>query len=127
MRLLLDTHVVLWAVSDDPRVGPKTREMLDSPDHVRVVSAATIWEVEIKIAIGKLAVDEDLRIVLANSTVEPLQISSFHAQTAGRLPLHHGDPFDRMLVAHAGCEGLTLMTSDRAIAAYDVAMIDPAL
>ena len=66
---------MLWAVSDDPRVGPKTREMLDSPDHVRVVSAATIWEVEIKIAIGKLAVDEDLRIVLANSAVEPLQIS----------------------------------------------------
>ena len=83
MRLLLDTHVVLWAVSDDPRVGPKTREMLDSPDHVRVVSAATIWEVEIKIAIGKLAVDEDLRIVLANSAVEPLQISSFHAQPLG--------------------------------------------
>ena len=101
MRLLLDTHVVLWAIADDARLGPESRRLLGDVDCVRFVSAASIWEVEIKSSIGKLKLDEDLRVVIANTGVEPLDITWFHAQTAGRLPQLHRDPFDRLLAAQS--------------------------
>lgn len=124
MRLLLDTHVVLWSLADDPRLGNRARQLVSDEAGVRFASAATIWEIEIKVALGILRIDGDIRAVLAGAGVEPLHIGWFHAETAARLPPHHLDPFDRMLIAQARCEGLTLMTSDDQIKRYDVALID---
>ena len=125
MKLLLDTHVLLWALADDPRLGTTIRTEIERPSDTLFVSAATIWEVEIKVALGKLSLGEELVGVLVGSSIETLPISWFHAQTAGRLPRHHGDPFDRMLIAQAQCDGLTLVSNDHAFAQYDVSIFDP--
>jgi PIN domain nuclease of toxin-antitoxin system len=122
--LLLDTHVVLWSLADDPRLGDVARQLVSDESGVRFVSSATIWEIEVKVALGKIRVDGEIRAVLAGAGVEPLDIGWFHAETAARLPPHHRDPFDRMLIAQARCEGLTLLTSDDLIRQYDVALID---
>lgn len=96
--------------------------MIAAADDV-YVSAATIWEVEIKRATGKLRIDADLARVVDEAGFERLQITFEHAVEAGRLPLHHRDPFDRMLIAQARLEGLTLATSDQSIARYGVPLL----
>jgi PIN domain nuclease of toxin-antitoxin system len=88
-----------------------------------VISAATIWEIEIKRALGRLASPPGLIEMIEEAGFEQLPISFDHALQAGRLPLHHRDPFDRMLVAQARIEGLTLATADRAMADYDVPLL----
>jgi PIN domain nuclease of toxin-antitoxin system len=87
------------------------------------VSAATAWEIEIKRALGKLDAPDDLADALAAGGYRPLPVSILHATIAGRLPPHHRDPFDRMLVAQAKLEGLTIVTGDRRIAGYDVPVL----
>lgn len=89
-----------------------------------LVSAATIWELEIKRALGKLKVTTDLLVGMRRAGFGELAVSIDHAVRAARLPRRHGDPFDRMLVAQAQAEGLTLVTTDRALARYDVAILD---
>lgn len=88
-----------------------------------VVSAATAWEIEIKRALGKLSAPEDLPEALAAGGYRPLAVSVHHALAAGRLPPHHRDPFDRMLVAQAVVEGLTIVTGDKRIRGYDVPVL----
>ena len=117
MSLLLDTHVILWWLADDPTLADEIKATLDHEPDV-YVSAATIWEVAIKQAIGKLPEPAGLPERIRDSGFAELPISSQHAMTAGRLPPIHRDPFDRMLVAQATVEGLTLVTSDPAIANY---------
>lgn len=121
MSLLLDTHVVLWWLTDDPRLSDDIKERLDHEPDV-YVSAATIWEVAIKQAIGKLMGPAGLPEQMVASGFGNLPISSAHAIAAGRLPLIHRDPFDRMLVAQAQCEGLTLVTRDPWCQKYEVAV-----
>lgn len=123
MRLLLDTHVVLWALAGDDRLRPTTRERIaDGGTHVSV-SAASVWEITIKQALGKLAAPDDLVEALAAAEFRPLDINAHHALAAGRLPRHHDDPFDRMLVAQAVSDGLTLVTADRRLTAYGVPLL----
>jgi PIN domain nuclease of toxin-antitoxin system len=122
LRLLLDTHVVLWWLADDPALSNEVKDRLDrEPD--AWVSVATIWEVAIKQAIGKLPGPADLPERVAGSGFTTLPISAEHAMTAGRLPPHHRDPFDRMLIAQAKCEGLTLVTADANCRKYDVRLL----
>lgn len=121
MTLLLDTHVVLWWLSDDPRLGRSVVERIQSNPDV-VVSAASVWEISIKRALGKLEVVDDYLPAIAREGFRPLPISMEHAARAGGLPPHHRDPFDRMLVAQAQIEDLRIVTSDRRIEAYDVAV-----
>jgi PIN domain nuclease of toxin-antitoxin system len=123
MTYLLDTHVVLWALADDPSLSARHRAALSEPDARLHVSAASVWEVAIKRALGKLVVPDDLFEVALKAGCIPLPISWAHAAEAGALPPHHADPFDRMLIAQARCEGLTLLSADSALAAYDVARI----
>lgn len=121
--VLLDTHALLWSVGDTERLSPAAREVLEAGDVRAYVSAASIWEIAIKRAVGKLRVPDDLLEQVAAARFDELAITSTHATRAGALPLHHGDPFDRMLVAQAQSENLMLITSDARIAAYEVRVL----
>jgi PIN domain nuclease of toxin-antitoxin system len=120
--LLLDTNIVLWWLADDPALPDEIKDRLDHEPDVRV-SAATIWEIAIKQALGKIAAPEDLPERVRDSGFRELPIGFGHAIAAGRLPQIHRDPFDRMLVAQARCEGLTLVTRDHRCQQYDVAIL----
>lgn len=121
MRLLLDTHVVLWWLADDAGLGGDVKDMIDTEIDV-FVSAATLWEVSIKTSLGKLGpVDLPERILA--SGLRELPMTAMHSIAAGRLPRIHRDPFDRMLVAQARAQTLTLVTRDEQIAKYDVSLL----
>jgi len=124
VRLLLDTHAFLWAVAEPARLGATARAAIMDGGNAVFVSAATAWEIAIKEALGRLAfpVARFLAEVEAAGFAH-LPIRAEHALAAGALPRHHADPFDRMLVAQAGLEGLTLISEDAALAAYGVRLL----
>jgi len=119
VSLLLDTHVVFWWLTDDSTLSDEIKTTLDQEPDV-YVSAVTIWEVTIKQSTGRILGPADLAEQICNKGFRELQISFQHAKTAGRLPLIHKDPFDRMLIAQARCEDLTLVTRDTNCQRYDV-------
>lgn len=121
MRLLLDTHVLLWAVLNDPRLTDGQAQAISTGE--LYLSAASVWEIGIKRAIGKLDVPVALLNIAVDAGCRPLPISWTHAEEAAGLPLHHTDPFDRMLIAQARCEGLHLASSDSKLSAYDVDLV----
>ncbi len=123
MRLLLDTHVLLWWLADDPRLEDRARQAIADGANVVLVSAASAWEIAIKRAMGKLEAPEDLPAALGASGFEALATSVDHAIAAGALPRHHADPFDRMLVAQALAEELTIVTADDDFAGYGVPVV----
>ncbi|MBZ5664958.1 MAG: type II toxin-antitoxin system VapC family toxin [Acidobacteriia bacterium] len=124
MRFLLDTTIWLWSVGEVGRLNQTAREVLTDPQHEFYFSAASVWEIAIKTSIGRLELSEPLRIVVPRETarqgLRPLPINYLHALAVYDLPLLHGDPFDRLLVAQARTEGLTLMTADRELKRYPV-------
>lgn len=120
MRFLLDTYVLLWWLDDAPTLGEAARAAIAAPENLIAFSAATLWEIRIKQAIGKLDLPEDFAELLARQAFEPLAVTIAHAHGLRDLPLLHRDPFDRMLVAQARIEGLTILTRDHAITQYDV-------
>ena len=122
MSLLLDTHVVLWWLADDPTLASEIKDRLDHEPDV-YVSPAAVWEVATKQAIGKLAQPADLPERIRDSGFRHLSITVEHAIAAGRLPPIHRDPFDRVLVAQARLEDLTLVTRDPNIQKYDVSLL----
>ncbi len=122
MRLLADTHVLLWWLNDDP-IEPDAAAALADPANQVFASAASIWEATINRAIGKLAFDGSLASAASTSRFTPLPVAASHAEAVGALPDLHRDPFDRLLVAQATVESLTIVTRDRKIAAYDVATL----
>jgi PIN domain nuclease of toxin-antitoxin system len=124
VKLLLDTHVLLWWLADDHRLRERVAEAIASEDNEVLVSAATVWEVEIKRAKGTLPAPDDLLDQIAACGFGLLAIDGNHARAAGRLPQHHHDPFDRMLVAQATAEDAALVTADGALAAYGTATLD---
>ena len=118
MNLLLDTHILLWVLQDAPELGRDARRLLDRADEIHV-SSVSLWEAAIKHALGKLKVDLDaLDGRLAQMRLRPLAVSWDHARKVRSLPLLHGDPFDRMLVAQAISEPLHLLTHDATLAKY---------
>ncbi|MGE5826959.1 MAG: type II toxin-antitoxin system VapC family toxin [Micromonosporaceae bacterium] len=122
MSLLLDTHVVLWGLAAAPELGD---DMLDRLRHDPDIflSSVTLWEITIKQRAGKLSGPSDLAERVRDMGFQPLPITHDHAIAAGRLPDHHRDPFDRMLIAQATVEGLTLATRDADIRRYDVEVL----
>ena len=123
MRILLDSHVVLWWLDDSAAMGPQCSALISHADEA-FVSAVTPWELGIKRALGKLTMPDGLVEQLASEGFVPLPITAEHAELAPALPPHHRDPFDRMLVAQAQLESLVLVTADTALADYDVERFD---
>jgi PIN domain nuclease of toxin-antitoxin system len=123
VKLLLDTHALLWLLTDDLRLSQRSREAIERPDAGMLVSAVNVWEIAIKRAIGKLPAPRNLIELIERAGAELLSITVEHAHATARLPLHHRDPFDRLLVAQAQIEGCALVTRDAAIAAYGVPVI----
>lgn len=123
MRILLDTHILLWWLGDDPVLPAPAAAAIADADNEVIVSAASAWEIAIKKAAGRLEAPEDLLDALAENEFATLVITPVHALTAGRLPPHHSDPFDRMLIAQAQTEGLTLVSLDRQFSHYDVELL----
>jgi PIN domain nuclease of toxin-antitoxin system len=118
VSLLLDTHVVLWWLIDSPDLPDDVKQRLDHEPAV-YLSPVTVWEIAIKQSIAKLTEPENLAEIVVDAGFRHLAITAEHAVVAGRLPLLHRDPFDRMLIAQARCEGLTLVTRDPQIHRYD--------
>ncbi|MBO0839186.1 MAG: type II toxin-antitoxin system VapC family toxin [Actinobacteria bacterium] len=122
MSLLLDTHVLLWWLADDQTLADDIKDTIDTEADVWV-SAATLWEIGIKEAIGKISAPADLPERIRESGFRELSIRSDHATAAGRLPMIHRDPFDRMLIAQARCDDLTLVTRDPRCRKYEVQVL----
>ena len=123
MKLLLDTHVLLWSVLADPALPTRFRVALEAPDAEIFVSAVTVWEVVIKRALGKLAVPDTLfDQALAAGCIE-LPVTWAHARAVETLPPHHADPFDRLLIAQARVEDLVLVSADSTFSHYDVSRL----
>ncbi|MBB5824943.1 type II toxin-antitoxin system VapC family toxin [Micromonospora carbonacea] len=119
MTLLLDTHVALWAITGDATLGVDFLDQLRHDPDI-LLSPVTLWEITIKQGAGKLVGPPDLAERVREMGFRELPVTHAHAIAASRLPPHHRDPFDRMLVAQAITEGLTLATRDASIALYDV-------
>lgn len=119
---LLDTHVLLWWLADI-ELSQETKELIGNPQTKVMISSATTWEIAIKKNIGKLEAPEDLenQININNFIALPIQIN--HSIHAGQLASYHNDPFDRMLIAQANIEGLTLITRDSRFDSYDVHLL----
>lgn len=125
MNLLLDTHAFLWAIDNNPQLSKKARDAIIDGENVVFVSAATAWEIAIKKSIGKLKIPNgDYMEELKLHRFTPLDIATEHALTVENLPPYHKDPFDRMLIAQAQVEKLTLITGDPKIKAYPVPIIE---
>ena len=122
MRLLLDTHVLLWWLAADPRLAPPSRDLIADADEV-TVSTASAWEMSLKAQLGKLECPEDLAAQLVRHQFSVLPVHLDHAVRYRGLPLHHRDPFDRMLVAQAQVEGLAIVSADEVFAGYEVEVV----
>ncbi len=122
MNLLLDTHAVIWFLEGNAELRPQARSAIESAERV-YVSSATIWEMAVKVARGRLEAPSDFPDRLLELGMLQLALEWEHARVAGGLPLHHRDPFDRMLVAQAIVERLAIVTRDDAIARYPVPVI----
>ena len=119
MRLLLDTQVLLWWLADEG-LTDQARDAVADPANPVMVSAVSAWEISIKKSLGKLTAPDDLERQVVDGGFIPLPISIAHGIAAGQLPRHHDDPFDRMLIAQASAEGLTLVTHDKRFTDFDV-------
>ncbi len=127
MNLLLDTHVALWAITDSPRLPKKAREMIESPRSSVWISAATVWEIAIKHGLGRGDMpvsSKDALQYFRDSGYRLLAIEPEHAAAVEDLPAHHGDPFDRILVAQALVEPMRLITHDPMVVRYSDTIIE---
>jgi PIN domain nuclease of toxin-antitoxin system len=122
VRLLPDTHVLIWWLTDDPALPNDIKDLLDDEPDV-FLSAAVVWELAIKQATGKLIAPGDFVDRVRGAGFRDLPITAAHAAEAGRLPLIHRDPFDRMLVAQGRYEQLTIATYDRTVQKYDATFL----
>lgn len=124
MRLLLDTHALLWALAAPDKLPSAALRAIRAADNEVHASLASAWEISIKVSIRRLDFDvESLEATLAASGIQALGISLQHAVRVSTLPLHHRDPFDRMLIAQAMCESMTLVSRDRELAKYGVRLL----
>ncbi len=124
MRLLFDTQAFLWFVQDDPRLSATVKHLVEDENNEKFLSAASYWEIAIKVGVGKLVLAEPFPVYLpreikANSlTILPITLD--HAAVVATLPHHHRDPFDRLLIVQAMAEGMPILSADRAFDAYPI-------
>jgi PIN domain nuclease of toxin-antitoxin system len=123
-RLLLDTNVALWLLlGDRKRVSERAVEALEDERNEVALSAASVWEIAIKRSLGKLTIGDGWAAALHRLGFDPLPVTAFHAEAVERLPWHHRDPFDRLLVAQATLERLDLVSADPRLGAYGVEVV----
>lgn len=123
MSYLLDTHTLLWWLDNNPTLSLSTREVIANPNNLIFVSAVSAWEISIKKALGKLEAPSDLQAAIKRNRFEPLSISVQDGLEAGALPNYHNDPFDRMLIAQALVNKLTIITRDDKFKQYNVSLL----
>ena len=123
MKILLDTHVLVWALSSPERIKPKVQDLLVDTDNIVFVSIASLWELQIKKSLNKISLPDDFISQLQENGFELLDINYKHIAKLDELPLIHRDPFDRMLVAQTIHENLLLVTNDLEIMKYNVKII----
>lgn len=127
MKTLLDSHVLIWFVTGNPRCSAAARRAIEAPDTVNFVSAASAWEIATKVRSGRWAeadiVVRDFGAAMAENGFSPLPVTIEHGRAAGLLEAEHRDPFDRMLAAQAMIDGLTLVTADPAFRSFDVPIV----
>lgn len=123
MRFLFDSHALLWALWRPTALAASARRALETAENERIASVVSLWELEIKAAVGKLDLPDDLTVAFAGMATSLLPIEMAHLRRLRTLPFHHRDPFDRLLIAQALEEGLTIVTRDRAFRAYGVPLI----
>lgn len=123
MILLVDAHTLLWWLADDPELAAAAGRSIADPANDVLVSAATVWEIEVKRVAGRLRAPEQLLDAIRETGMETLPITALDAVTAAGLPMHHGDPFDRMLVAQAQRLDALIVSRDQVLHAYDVEVL----
>ncbi len=120
MILLVDAHALLWWLADDPQLNPASAKSITDPANVVLVSAATVWEIEVKRVAGRLEAPQDLLGATRQTGMDTLPVTGLDAVNAAKLPTHHADPFDRMLVAQAQRLDALIVTRDATLGAYGV-------
>lgn len=127
MKVLLDTHTLIWAIEGDNRLSKKATELIESPQNTPCYSLVSIWEIAIKVQLGKLSIsspiDESLVALLESNGFEQIPIRFRHVCHVGNLPLHHRDPFDRLLIAQAETESIPLISKDSTLGQYNITRI----
>jgi PIN domain nuclease of toxin-antitoxin system len=123
MRLLLDTNALIWTLVNQRRISRIAIDAIEDEANDVFVSVVSVWEIEIKVAKGKLRIPSDLENALAVQSFEPLAVAVRHVYAVESLPRHHRDPFDRMIIAQAHLEGMTVVTSDSEIRRYPVSVL----
>lgn len=118
MRILLDTHLLLWWLANSQSLSGQARALISDPENTLFVSAVSIWEIWLKESLGKLRLPPDFETRLAAEFFENLPLTAAHARQMALLPWHHRDPFDRMLVAQAQSEKLVFLTADEGVTRY---------
>lgn len=120
---MLDTHAALWLLADDKRLSATARRLLADDDIPCFLSVASVWEVAIKRRLGKLEIPADFHVQMASRGIPSLPIYDHHAAIVAELPLHHRDPFDRLIVAQAMHEDMSVLSADPDLSAYEVSVI----
>jgi PIN domain nuclease of toxin-antitoxin system len=123
VHLLIDTHALMWWREDSPQLSPRARREIADPDNEIFVSVVTLWEIILKRSAGRLNFPDDLEQVLREDSFTLMPINFHHLRTIERLPFLHKDPFDRMLIAQATAEGIPLITKDRGLSRYGIALL----
>ena len=124
MRLLLDTHALLWWLSGDAQLGQQASDLIRDPTHDVLISMVSLWEIQVKVRVGKLAADlQEILQEIEAQAFQILPISPEHLVRLGSLPAHHRDPFDHLLIAQAIVEGLTFVSGDRHTPKYPVRFV----
>ena len=124
MRLLLDTHALLWWLADDRQLGPKARKLIEDPGNDVLVSVVSLWEIVVKVRVGKLEAEiTDVTDAVSREGFLLLDIRPTHLRTLARLPMHHRDPFDHLLIAQAIGESAIFVSDDRHTSRYPVGLI----
>jgi PIN domain nuclease of toxin-antitoxin system len=126
LRILLDTHVVLWQLAGSRAIGVRAQAEIEGASEL-LFSVVSLAEIGVKVAMGKLTVPDDLHDYLIQSGLHILPLAPDHGLAVAELPMHHRDPFDRLLIAQARGEGLAIMTADRRLVDYDVVVVDAGL
>ena len=124
MNLTLDTHVLLWWLDDHPSLSKRARAAIADSGNLVVLSAVVIWEIRLKQSLGKLTIPSDFFEIVKEQGFESISITPEHAYGVGDLPMHHRDPFDRLLIVQAKQEGFTIVTADAVFEQYEVPILN---